>query len=140
MSGLITRQLKFQLRQPYAFQARIEHVGDYQDTSVVGGQKINRYAINFQAPNEMPKTIFPFEVKIEADWITPDKKTPEIDNHMHIKVENGKFYYSYQVTEADRGKTVQLNFIRSVPDDYYQPRDEYVTLTSLYFKEETIKR
>lgn len=135
MHGVITRQLKFQLRKAYAFQAQLKPAGYYENSPALNGQPIEKFSLDFEIPSEMPKAIFPFEVKIEAGWLSPDITTPDVNNHMHIKIENGKFYYVYQITEAHHGQTVQLNFVRSISD---YPHNEVVTLTSLYFGEERI--
>lgn len=125
----ITRTVHIILNTPYPFNAELK-------TGAESDQKI----LSFRVYEEQvfPKSVFPFEVLIEAPGLTPvndgtGKKNVTIEN-IYDK-ERGKIvsYYKYIVQETDRGR-VELPF--KVNNPLTGTGD--VRLTSEFYKDELI--
>ncbi|KGN99576.1 hypothetical protein HR11_04895 [Porphyromonas macacae] len=118
----MSRQMVFTLRFPYKFEAKLNSKGADANSKVV---------ISFNVPPRMPKTAVPFDVYVETKELTPDLSS---NNGMLVVVREGKYFYRYTVkSDAELGKTIDLNFLRNE-----NRKSETITLFSELYELQTV--
>ncbi|SUB78675.1 Uncharacterised protein [Porphyromonas macacae] len=118
----MSRQMVFTLRFPYQFEAKLNSKGADANSKVV---------ISFKVPPRMPKTAVPFDVYVETKELTPDLSS---NNGMLVVVREGKYFYRYTVkSDAELGKTINLNFLRNE-----NRKSETITLFSELYEIQTV--
>lgn len=124
MNNLITRKLVFRLRTPYQLQAELISKGNQFNDEI---------QIHIKMPPNMHKSVLPFDIFISTTELTPNLSSNEVNNHILLKIIDGKYYYSYQVKEIDLKNNITLNFVRNDSN-----KSEEVRLSSKYFDEEMV--
>lgn len=120
----MSRQMVFTLRFPYQFEAKLNSKGANANSKVV---------ISFKVPPRMPKTAVPFDVYVETKELTPDVSSG-YNNGMLVVVREGKYFYRYTVkSDAELGKTINLNFLRNE-----NGKSETITLFSELYELQTV--
>lgn len=123
----LTRKVRIVLHSPFPFNEKLNGTGNTRTLS-----------FKVYPEQEFPKSVFPFDVFIEAPGMTPinegGKRNVTIENIYDEKRKTYVSYYKYTVQEEDRG-TVNLKFKINNPT----AGTGDVTLTSKFYRQGFIR-
>lgn len=114
----LLRYITLVFRSPYNFNATATAAGNSQGDSVT---------VSFDIPGTMMSSIFPFQVKISSNDISPDPSQEDLN----IGFDQPNYFFTYNVRETSRGERVDLKFKRTLDAN----ASKIITLQSRYFDE-----
>lgn len=114
----LLRYITLVFRSPYNFNATATATGNSQDDVVT---------VSFDIPGTMMFSIFPFQVKISSNDISPDSSQEDLN----IGFDQLNYFFTYNVRETSRGERVDLKFKRTLDAN----ASKIITLQSRYFDE-----
>lgn len=129
--SIIQRTITLTLRRRYNFGAVLTEGTGASPTTNLQGERID---LKFNVPGTIPNNLFPYEVMIEAEGLTPyvDATT---NDRLKVLTRDGKLFYKYVVRDpSPNGRQYQktLHFKRAVSNTNLS-----VKLTSPLFNEGT---
>ena len=112
----LLRYITLVFRNPYEFGASATATGNSQGDAVT---------VSFDIPGTMMSSIFPFQVEIWSNDISPDPSQEDLN----IGFDQSNYFFTYNVREASRGERVNLKFKRTLN----ATDSKTITLESKYF-------
>lgn len=121
--SIMERTITLTLRPRFQFKAELKEHNPYDNPQT------ERVDLTFTVPGALPKTLFPYKVRVAADYLSPYVGA-EVNDGMKVVSEGTRVYYEYLVKTPTNGtdRRETIHFQRSRTD-----KSCVVTLMSDYY-------